>query len=98
MIQIKPTKRLQGELTVPGDKSISHRGIFFGALSSGVTRLDKFLFCADSLSTIGCFRELGVKTEIQGDTVLVHGNGLHGLRAPQHVLDVGGLSLTLRTR
>lgn len=96
MIEIQPTKRLQGELTVPGDKSISHRGIFFGALSNGVTRLEKFLFCADSLSTIGCFRELGVQVEIEGDTVLVHGNGLHGLRAPQNVLDVGNSGTTTR--
>ncbi len=96
MIQVQPPKRLRGELTVPGDKSISHRGIFFGSLADGVTRLEKFLFCADSRSTIGCFINLGIPIEIQGDTVLVHGRGLHGLSAPKSVLDVGNSGTTTR--
>ncbi|MBE6915476.1 MAG: 3-phosphoshikimate 1-carboxyvinyltransferase [Ruminococcaceae bacterium] len=95
-MEIQPKKRLRGILTVPGDKSISHRGIFFGALADGVTRLEKFLFCADSRSTIGCFSELGVPVDIQEDTVLVHGRGLHGLRAPKNVLDVGNSGTTTR--
>lgn len=72
---------LTGEITVPGDKSISHRAVMFGSIAKGTTRIRNFLTGADCLSTIDCFRRLGVR--IDADTasgeVLVHGNGLHGL-------------------
>lgn len=85
-----------GELTVPGDKSISHRGIMFGAISNGLTEVTNFLQGADCLSTIACFRQLGIEIENDGSRVLVHGKGLHGLKGSEQVLDVGNSGTTLR--
>lgn len=86
----------RGELSVPGDKSISHRGIMFGAISGGLTEVTNFLQGADCLSTISCFRQLGISIENDGSRVLVHGRGLHGLTPPKQVLDVGNSGTTLR--
>ena len=88
--------RLQGEITVPGDKSISHRGIMFGALSEGTTRLTHFLQGADCLSTISCFEKMGIPIENNGNEILVHGKGLHGLTAPTQILDAGNSGTTTR--
>ena len=88
--------RLQGEITVPGDKSISHRGVMFGALSEGTTRLTHFLQGADCLSTISCFEKMGIPIENNGNEILVHGKGLHGLTAPTQILDVGNSGTTTR--
>lgn len=85
-----------GELSVPGDKSISHRGIMFGAISGGLTEITGFLQGADCLSTISCFRQLGISIENDGSRVLVHGRGLHGLTPPKQILDVGNSGTTLR--
>lgn len=85
-----------GELSVPGDKSISHRGIMFGAISNGLTEVSNFLQGADCLSTISCFRQLGISIENDGSKVLVHGKGLHGLTAPTQTLNVGNSGTTLR--
>ncbi|MCR5674385.1 MAG: 3-phosphoshikimate 1-carboxyvinyltransferase [Lachnospiraceae bacterium] len=84
------------ELTVPGDKSISHRSIMFGALANGDTQITGFLKSADCLSTMACFRALGVEIEDAGDIITVHGKGLHGLSAPQKVLDAGNSGTTTR--
>lgn len=88
--------RLRGEVTVPGDKSISHRSVMFGSLAKGTTRITGFLQGADCLSTISCFQKMGVSIENLGGTVLVHGNGLHGLKAPDQVLDCGNSGTTTR--
>ncbi|MEY8390024.1 3-phosphoshikimate 1-carboxyvinyltransferase [Lachnospiraceae bacterium 45-W7] len=85
-----------GKLSVPGDKSISHRGIMFGAISNGLTEITNFLQGADCLSTISCFQKLGIPIENNGSSVLVHGKGLHGLRAPSQILDVGNSGTTTR--
>ena len=77
---------LRGELTVPGDKSISHRSVMFGAISRGLTEIDGFLQGADCLSTIACFQHMGVSIENRGNRVLVHGNGMRGLKQPDGVL------------
>lgn len=90
------TKPLQGEITIPGDKSISHRGIMLGALSQGTTRLTNFLQGADCLSTIDCFQKMGIAIENHGSEVIVHGQGLHGLQAPDKILDVGNSGTTTR--
>lgn len=87
---------LKGELTIPGDKSISHRAVMFGALADGVTEITDFLQGADCLSTIGCFRSLGVEIENTPQKILIHGKGLHGLRAPAKVLDTGNSGTTTR--
>jgi 3-phosphoshikimate 1-carboxyvinyltransferase len=94
---IKPAKRLRGEVSVPGDKSISHRSVMFGALADGKTHVRGFLPGADCLSTVDCFRKLGVTVEQLSPTeLIVHGVGLDGLKEPQDVLDVGNSGTTMR--
>lgn len=95
-MEITKSKCLTGELSIPGDKSISHRGVMFGALSHGLTEISNFLQGADCLSTISCFQKMGVEIENTGNSVLIHGNGLHGLRAPDTVLDAGNSGTTTR--
>ncbi len=87
---------LKGEIKVPGDKSISHRGVMFGAISKGTTELTGFLDGADCRSTISCFRRMGVDITQEHDHVLIKGVGLHGLKAPSDVLDVGNSGTTTR--
>ena len=87
---------LKGTLTVPGDKSISHRAVMFGALAEGTTTIHGFLKGADCLSTIGCFQAMGIDIEEKEDTIYVHGKGLRGLQAPDGVLDVGNSGTTTR--
>lgn len=89
-------KTLKGEITVPGDKSISHRAVMFGSLAKGLTEITNFLQGADCLSTISCFRKLGIEIENGTDRILVHGRGLHGLTAPDCVLDAGNSGTTTR--
>ena len=81
---IRPAGRpFNGEITVPGDKSISHRAVMFGAIAKGTTRIRNFLMGADCLSTIDCFRRLGVEIDVEAAAgqVTVHGNGLRAERA-----------------
>ncbi len=89
-------KHLHGEVTIPGDKSISHRAVMFGSLAEGTTEVTGFLRGADCLSTIDCFRRLGISIEDQDDRVLIHGRGLHGLLAPTQLLDAGNSGTTTR--
>lgn len=92
----KPSSPLKGELTVPGDKSISHRAVMFGAIANGTTRITNFLQGADCLSTIACFQKLGISIENTPSEILVHGKGLHGLSAPLDYLDTGNSGTTTR--
>ena len=87
---------LKGELTIPGDKSISHRAVMLGAISQGTTSVTNFLRGADCLSTISCFRKMGIAIEEKPTEILIHGKGLHGLSAPETVLDVGNSGTTMR--
>ena len=93
---INKSKGLRGELTIPGDKSISHRAIMFGALANGTTRITNFLQGADCLSTIGCFQAMGIDIENNISDVMIHGKGLHGLQEADHMLDVGNSGTTTR--
>ncbi|WP_458458530.1 3-phosphoshikimate 1-carboxyvinyltransferase [Pseudobutyrivibrio sp.] len=93
---ITKAKSLKGEITVPGDKSISHRGVMFGAISEGITELTGFLDGADCRSTISCFRAMGIDISQEKDHVIIHGKGLHGLNAPANMLDVGNSGTTTR--
>ncbi|MBP3240813.1 MAG: 3-phosphoshikimate 1-carboxyvinyltransferase [Oribacterium sp.] len=96
---VKGTGRpLRGVFTVPGDKSISHRAVMLGALSEGTTHVKGFLNGADCLSTIGCFRNLGIEIELSSDEkeVTIHGKGLNGLHAYNGVLDCGNSGTTTR--
>lgn len=89
-------RQLKGEITVPGDKSISHRAVMFGSIANGPTEVTNFLQGADCLSTIDCFRRMGIEIENTPDRILVHGKGLHGLSAPSDILDVGNSGTTTR--
>ena len=95
-MELKKWGPLRGEITVPGDKSISHRAVMFGSLAKGTTEIHGFLPGADCLSTISCFEKMGVSIENKGDVVLVHGNGLHGLKKPETILDCGNSGTTTR--
>lgn len=87
---------LCGTIAIPGDKSISHRAVMFGAIAEGITKISNFLEGEDCLSTISCFRKLGVKIEQDGNDVTVYGKGLGGLIEPREVLDVGNSGTTIR--
>lgn len=91
-------KNLKGEITVPGDKSISHRSIMLGSLAKGTTEVTGFLQGADCLSSISCFRKMGIEIENNPKTniVRIHGKGLHGLNEPIDILDVGNSGTTTR--
>lgn len=93
---LKYTGPLRGELSVPGDKSISHRSVMFGALAGGITEAENFLTGADCLSTISCFRQMGIEITQKNSSVIIHGKGLHGLHAPSGVLDAGNSGTTVR--
>lgn len=89
---------LKGVITVPGDKSISHRSIMLGALAKGRTEVENFLLGDDCLSTISCFRSMGITIDLDTDhqKVTIHGKGLDGLSCPDHILDVGNSGTTIR--
>ena len=87
---------LKGEINTPGDKSISHRAVMFGSISNGLTEVTNFLQGADCLSTIACFQKLGVQIENTNDRISVHGNGLHGLKPSNSILDAGNSGTTTR--
>ena len=93
---IKKTKGLSGEVSIPGDKSISHRSVMLGSLAKGDTYVYGFLQGADCLSSISCFRAMGVNIENDGSKVIIHGNGLHGLKKSSGLLDVGNSGTTIR--
>ncbi len=98
----KATKPLKGHIYVPGDKSISHRSVMFGALAQGTTEITGFLKGADCLATIDCFKKLGIQIEhsqrpLNGvPTITVHGKGIHGLSAPTSTLYTGNSGTTTR--
>ena len=95
-MEIPKLNKLHGKLTIPGDKSISHRAVMFGSLAQGTTRITHFLEGADCLSTISCFQAMGIHIQKNKDEVLVEGKGLHGLQAPLDILDVGNSGTTTR--
>ena len=97
-MQIKKYTSLKGEVTVPGDKSISHRSIMLGALAEGKTVVRGFLQGADCLSSIACFEKMGIRIENDRakDIVKIVGKGLHGLQKPDTVLDTGNSGTTTR--
>lgn len=95
-MKFRKCSRLKGELTIPGDKSISHRSIMLGSIARGTTEIDNFLQGADCLSTISCFQNMGVDIENRPTSVVVHGNGLRGLKKPASVLDCGNSGTTTR--
>ena len=93
---IKKMHSVRGEVTVPGDKSISHRAVMLGAIADGTTHIRGFLKGADCLATIDCFRQMGIDIEVSDEVITVHGKGLHGLKAPQEILYTGNSGTTTR--
>lgn len=87
---------IKGRLRVPGDKSISHRAVMFGAISKGTTNIKGFLTGADCISTISIFKKMGIDIEIENTFVKVNGKGLYGLSAPKEILDCGNSGTTTR--
>ena len=92
-----PVKGLQGDITVPGDKSISHRAIMLGAIAQGKTTIHGFLDGDDCLATLRAFEAMGVRIEREdnGD-VVIHGVGKHGLQKPSIALDCGNSGTSMR--
>ena len=95
-MNIKKIKSARGEITVPGDKSISHRAVMLGSLAGGITYIKGFLKGADCLSTIDCFKRMGIDIQVESDLITVHGKGLHGLSAPSDMLYTGNSGTTTR--
>ncbi len=89
-------QNINTSIRVDGDKSISHRAIFFGAISNGTTVIENFLLGEDCLNTIECFREMGVNINIQNNKIVIDGVGLHGLKQPKNILYVGNSGTTIR--
>jgi len=95
-VKITPKKSINIDIIVPGDKSISHRAVMFGAISEGVTQISGFLTGDDCMSTISCFKKLGIDIDINGSNVNIYGKGIDGLKKPNEVLDVGNSGTTIR--
>ncbi len=93
---IKKITSANGTVTVPGDKSISHRAVMLGSLAKGNTKITGFLRGADCLSTIDCFRAMGIEIEDRDTEIIVHGKGLKGLTKPQNTLYTGNSGTTTR--
>lgn len=94
---VEPSRTLNGQIRVPGDKSISHRSIMMGSLAEGITEVSGFLEGEDCLATLKAFQAMGV--EIKGPQqgrVTIQGVGMHGLRAPQGPLDMGNSGTSMR--
>ncbi|MGA4720044.1 3-phosphoshikimate 1-carboxyvinyltransferase [Fictibacillus nanhaiensis] len=94
--QLQPIQQLKGSIKVPGDKSISHRAVMFGSIAEGTTTIDGFLTGEDCLSTISCFKKLGVTIQQEGEKVTVEGKGIAGLTPPSEDLYVGNSGTTIR--
>ncbi len=87
---------LSGTVEVPGDKSISHRAVLFGALAEGTTRIRNLLEGEDVLRTVAAMKAMGVSIQKKKNIWIIRGVGLDGLCAPRRVLDCGNSGTTLR--
>ncbi len=94
--RIAPASALSGSLTLPGDKSISHRYAMIASIAEGPTRIRNYSTGADCHSTLGCIRALGIEVTGEGTGFTIHGRGLDGLRAPAACLDAGNSGSTIR--
>lgn len=89
-------RRIKSEIKVPGDKSISHRALMVSSISKGITKINNFLFSHDSISTLNCLKNLGIKIEINNNEILVHGNGLYSFKSYDGILNVRNSGTTIR--
>ena len=94
--RISPARAITGAITLPGDKSISHRYAMISAIADGESRIHNYSTGADCHSTLGCVRALGIDVEVAGTEVRINGKGLDGLRAPAADLDAGNSGSTIR--
>ena len=95
--QVLPGGNITGQIRVPGDKSISHRAVIFGAIADGITEVTGFLEGEDALATLSAFRQMGVTIEgPDAGKVMIHGVGIHGLSAPTTPLDLGNSGTSMR--
>lgn len=95
-IKVKPVKKLKGIITLPGDKSISHRAIMLGSIAEGISEIRGFSRSEDCLNTLHAFQLLGVKIKEEGENLIIYGQGLYGLQEPEEVIDVGNSGTTAR--
>ena len=86
---INHSSHLEGEISIPGDKSITHRAIILGSLSNGLVKIKNALLSEDCIKTITAFRMLGVKISIENEVISIYGNGLNSLEAPSSEIDAG---------
>lgn len=94
---VSPSGALAGEISVPADKSISHRAAIFGSIAEGKTSISNFLRAEDCLATLNAMRMVGVSLgEQEAGAIEIHGVGLHGLRPPRDVIDCGNSGTTMR--
>src|SRR5438874_10409309 len=95
-LEIKPALRVGGVMSVPGDKSISHRLAMLGAIADGTTTIHNFAASVDCQSTLECLRRLGVRIDRNGSTIVIQGRGLRGLQESSRELDAGNSGTTVR--
>ncbi|MEO8027744.1 MAG: 3-phosphoshikimate 1-carboxyvinyltransferase [Bryobacteraceae bacterium] len=93
---IAPAHSVSGTITLPGDKSISHRYAMLAALAEGTSKIENYSTGADCHSTLGCLRAMGIEIEVDDRRVTIHGRGLDGLTAPTAMLDAGNSGSAIR--
>lgn len=94
--RVEPSQAVKGEISVPGDKSVSHRSIMLGSIANGVTTVSGFLRGEDNMATLNAFRAMGVRIEDDGLTLKIHGKGIHGLSEAEDVIDCGNSGTSIR--
>ena len=95
-LQIDPARSIKGIITLPGDKSISHRAVIISSLADGLSEIENFLEGEDCLNTLNIFQKLGIKVEKKDKNIFIHGNGIFGLKESNDFLDVGNSGTTIR--
>jgi 3-phosphoshikimate 1-carboxyvinyltransferase len=96
ILTVRAASQLDGQITVPGDKSVSHRAAIFGAIAQGTTRIENFLRAGDTRSTLSCLQQLGAQIFDDGEIIRIEGRGWDGLRSSSEVLDCGNSGTTMR--
>ncbi|MFZ1699661.1 MAG: 3-phosphoshikimate 1-carboxyvinyltransferase [Pyrinomonadaceae bacterium] len=95
-MKVFPAQNIRGNISLPGDKSISHRAAMLASIANGVTRIENYATSVDCTSTLGCMASLGVDISHDGDSVVINGVGKYGLRKPDAALDCGNSGTTMR--
>lgn len=95
-MRIKPALRISGSISVPGDKSISHRAAIIASLATGASEISNFSTSSDCAATLACLAQLGVRIEKYGNNLRIQGHGGDGLRKPDLPLDCGNSGSTMR--